>query len=123
MHHTKNDIIEKQALLAIKEKYMSLLNHNTDSVFLIDERGMIQYANAVATKALGYDLEKLLHQPIEQFIESNSLSNFQLMIKQTMSGYPAELQKCLFQHDEWSLYYVYLKAIPIYNQGNVKDFI
>ncbi|MFJ8066524.1 EAL domain-containing protein [Psychrobacillus sp. NPDC096426] len=122
LHDNKIDMIEKQALQAIKEKYMSLLDHNTDSVFLVDENGMIQYANAVARKVLGYDLDKLLHQPIEQFIESNSLGNFQLMIKQTLSGYPAELQKCLLQHAKGHYVYVYLKAIPIHEQGNVKEF-
>ncbi|SER61634.1 GGDEF domain-containing phosphodiesterase [Psychrobacillus sp. OK032] len=122
MHNTKNIIVENHALLEIKEKYLSLLNHNTDSVFLVDERGMIQYTNVVAGKILGYDLDKLLHQPIEQFIESNSLGNFQLMTKQTLSGYPAELQKCLFQHANGHYIYVYLKAIPINDQGNVKEF-
>lgn len=122
LHNTKNDLIEKQDLLAIKEKYMSLLNYNTDSVLLVDESGMIQYTNAVTTKALGYDSTTLLHQPIEQFIESNSLSNFQLMIKQTLSGYPAELQKCLFQHANGHYVYVYLKAIPIHDEGNVKEY-
>lgn len=122
LHNTKKDLIEKQELLAIKEKYMSLLNNNTDSVFIVDERGIIQYVNAVAAKALGYNAVNLLHQPIEQFIESNSLSNFQLMIKQTLSGYPAELQKCLFQHVNGHYVYVYLKAIPIHHQGNVKEY-
>lgn len=122
LHNTKNDLIEKQDLLAIKEKYMSLLNYNTDSVLLVDESGMVQYTNAVTTKSLGYDSTTLLHQPIEQFIESNSLSNFQLMIKQTLSGYPAELQKCLFQHANGHYVYVYLKAIPIHDEGNVKEY-
>ncbi|MFJ7970566.1 EAL domain-containing protein [Psychrobacillus sp. NPDC096389] len=122
LHNTKNDLIEKQDLLAIKEKYMSLLNYNTDSVLLVDESGIIHYTNAVTTKALGYDSTTLLHQPIEQFIESNSLSNFQLMIKQTLSGYPAELQKCLFQHANGHYVYVYLKAIPIHDEGNVKEY-
>ncbi|MDI2589607.1 EAL domain-containing protein [Psychrobacillus sp. NEAU-3TGS] len=122
MHDNKSDLVENQALVDIKEKYLSLLNHNTDSVFLINERGIIQFANVVTRKVLGYDLDKLLHQPIEQFIESNSLSNFQLMIKQTLSGYPTELQKCSFKHVNGHYVNVYLKAIPIHDQGNLKEF-
>ncbi|WP_144509444.1 GGDEF domain-containing phosphodiesterase [Bacillus sp. FJAT-22090] len=113
---------EKQSLIEIKEKYISLLDHNTDSVFLVDEKGIIHYANTVALKVLGYELEKLIQQPIEQFIEDKSLGNFQLMMKQTLSGYPVEMQNCLFRHANGHYLHIYLKAIPVNTQDNVKEF-
>ncbi|WP_391208240.1 EAL domain-containing protein [Psychrobacillus sp. L4] len=113
---------EKNALTKIKEKYYSLVDNNTDPVLLIDENGIIRYCNMVALKILGYDLEKLINYPVEQFIEENSLRNFKIMLKQTLSGYATEMQNCLIQHDNGHYLHLHLKAIPIKNEDHVNEF-
>lgn len=113
---------ENLDLIEVKEKYLSLVNNNIDIVFTIDENGIIQYSNSVASKVLGYDLEKLLHHPIEQFVEENSLRNFQLLMKQTLTGYATELQKCFIQHEKGHYVSTYLKAIPIEKKGGISGF-
>lgn len=116
--------IEKEnlELIEVKEKYLSLVNNNIDIVFTIDENGIIQYSNSVALKVLGYNLENLLHYPIEQFVEENSLRNFQLMMKQTLTGYATELQKCFIQHEKGHYVSTYLKAIPIEKKDGISGF-
>ncbi|QFF98295.1 phosphodiesterase [Psychrobacillus glaciei] len=112
---------EKIALTKIKEKYYSLVDNNTDPVLLIDEDGIIRYSNMAALKILGYDMEKLLNYPVEQFIEANSLRNFKIMLKQTLSGYATEMQNCLFQQDNGHYLHLHLKAIPIKNEDHINE--
>jgi diguanylate cyclase (GGDEF)-like protein/PAS domain S-box-containing protein len=113
---------EKLALTNIKEKYYSLLDNNTDPVLLIDQEGIIQYSNTIALKILGYSLERLLKHSIEQLIEENSMRNFKIMMKQSLSGYASEMQNCLIQHEKGHFLHLYLKAIPVQHQDNVKEF-
>ncbi|WP_166462410.1 EAL domain-containing protein [Psychrobacillus vulpis] len=113
---------EIAVLTEIKEKYHSLVNNNVDSVFSINEYGTINYSNVIAFKELGYDNESLLNKPIENLIEENSLRNFQLMMKQTLSGYATEMHNCLIQHEKGHYLTVYLKAIPVQIQNEVRGF-
>lgn len=113
---------EKLVLTNIKEKYFSLVDNNPDPVLLIDEKGIILYSNTIALKILGYDLENLLENSIEQLIEENSVRNFNIMMKQSLSGYASEMQNCLIQHEKGHYLHLYLKAIPVQHQGNVKEF-
>ncbi|MEK4244870.1 EAL domain-containing protein [Psychrobacillus sp. FSL K6-2684] len=104
----------------ITDKYFSLIENNIDTVLIIDQVGIIQYANKIILKVFGYEEKTLLHQPIEQYISEESLRNFQLIIKQTMSGYSTEMQNCLIQHEKGHFISTYLKAIPIISGGTVK---
>ncbi|WP_391120604.1 EAL domain-containing protein [Psychrobacillus sp. L3] len=113
---------ENITLTKIKEKYYSLVDNNTDAFLLIDENGVICYSNTVTLKTLGYDLEKLLNHPIEQFIEENSLRNFKIMMKQTLSGFATEMQNCLIQHANGHYLHLYMKAIPVKTQDHVNEF-
>ncbi|MFF2752302.1 EAL domain-containing protein [Psychrobacillus sp. NPDC058041] len=113
---------EKLALTNIKEKYYSLVDNNTDPVLLIDEKGIIHYSNPIALKILGYSLERLLEHSIEHLIEENSVRSFKIMMKQSLSGYASEMQNCLIQHEKGHYLHLYLKAIPVQHQDNVKEF-
>lgn len=109
-------------LLEMEEKYLSLVNNNLDSVFSINEEGIILNTNSITLKELGYETEFLRNKQIEFFIEDNSLRNFQLMMKQTLSGYATEMQDCLIQHEKGHYLHVHLKAIPIEIQNDVRGF-
>lgn len=122
MNNKTEEETEKRVLTEVKEKYLSLVNNNLDSIFSIDENGVIQYLNMVTSKVFGYDPVKLIKQPIEKLIEENSLRNFQLMMKQTLSGYATEMQNCLIQHDKGHYITTYLKAIPIQNKEIITGF-
>lgn len=122
MHNKTNEEVEKRALIEAKEKYLSLVSNNLDSVFFVNENGTITYSNSVALKELGYETEFVKNKPVEHFIEENSLRNFQLMMKQTLSGYPTEMHNCLILHEKGHYINVYLKAIPNEILGEIHGF-
>ena len=107
MLNKTNEVKELDLLSEMKEKYLSLVNNNLDSVFSINESGIILSSNIIVLKDLGYDAEYLHNKPIEQFIEENSMGNFQFMMKQTLSGYATEMHNCLIQHEKGIIYHVY----------------
>ncbi|MEI4769734.1 EAL domain-containing protein [Psychrobacillus sp. FJAT-51614] len=113
---------EKRALIEAKEKYLSLVSNNLDSVFLVNENGTISYSNSIALKELGYETDFLINKRVEHFIEENSLRNFKLMMKQTLSGYATEMHNCLIQHEKGHYLTVYLKAIPNEIMGEIQGF-
>lgn len=106
----------------LKEKYVSLIENNLDTVFSINEKGMILSSNKIAMKVLGYETDFLINKPIDQLIEDNSLRNFHLMVKQTLSGYPAEMHDCLIRHKKGHYMHTHLKAIPIEINNDVRGF-
>ena len=122
MYDRTKDENEKNVLKGYKEKYLSLLNNNLDSVISVEESGNILDLNGVTSKLLGYDPKNLVGQPIEKLIEENSMRNFQLMIKQTLTGYATEMQNCLIQHVNGHYLPMYLKAIPLETDNNVSGF-
>ncbi|WP_313891457.1 EAL domain-containing protein [Psychrobacillus sp.] len=121
MNRTKEED-EKTALIEMKDKYLSIVNNNLDIVFSIDENGFIQSSNSIAFKILGYTGKNLLEKPVIELIESASVSNFQLMLKRTLSGYASEMHGCLMQHQKGYNLPVYLKTVPILVGDSVKGF-
>lgn len=119
MYDRTKDEKEKSVLKGYKDKYLSLFNNNLDPIISICENGNILDINIMTSKMLGYDPKVLLGQPIEQLIEENSMRNFQLMMKQTLSGYATEMQTCLILHVKGHYLPMYLKAMPLETNSNV----
>ena len=113
------DIVQ---LTETKEKYLSLVDNNLDSVLFINQHGLILYTNNIVTKELGYEADFLKDKPIEQFLEESSLQSFQLMMKQTLSGYPTEMHNCLIQHEKGHYITTYVKVIPVTFQHELQGF-
>ena len=118
---TKNEK-EKRILKGYKDKYLSLFNNNLDPIISVCENGKILDLNGITSKNLGYELQNLVGQSIEMLIEENSMRNFQLMIKQTLTGYAAEIQNCLVQHINGHYLPMYIKAIPLEKNNIVNGF-
>lgn len=119
MYDRTKDEIERSILKRYKDKYLSLFNNNLDPIISVCENGNVLDLNVITSKILGYDPKILVGQPIEQLIEENSMRNFQLMVKQTFTGYATEMQNCLIRHDNGHYLPMYIKAIPIEINNNV----
>ncbi|MEK3978268.1 EAL domain-containing protein [Psychrobacillus sp. FSL K6-2836] len=122
MYDRTKDENEKSILKGYKEKYLSLFNNNLDPIILVCENGNILDLNAITSKILDYDPKILVGQSIEQLIEENSMRNFQLMMKQTLTGYATEIQNCLIRHVKGHYLPMYIKAIPMETNNNVSGF-
>ncbi|MFJ7825133.1 EAL domain-containing protein [Psychrobacillus sp. NPDC096623] len=110
-NNTKSEL-EKSRLKEYKDKYLSLFNNNLDPIISVCEDGNILDMNGITSKILGYDPKTLVGLSIEHLIEENSMRNFQLMMKQTLTGYATEMQNCLIQHVKGHFLPMYIKAIP-----------
>ena len=122
MYDRTKDEEEKDILIVYKDKYLSLFNNNLDPVISVSENGDILELNGITSKILGYDPKKLVGQTIEMLIEENSMRNFQLMMKQTLTGYATEMQNCLIQHVNGHYLPMYIKAIPQEKNNIVSSF-
>ena len=122
MYDRTKDEEEKDILIVYKDKYLSLFNNNLDPVISVGENGDILELNGITSKILGYDPKKLVGQTIEMLIEENSMRNFQLMMKQTLTGYATEMQNCLIQHVNGHYLPMYIKAIPQEKNNIVSSF-
>lgn len=106
-------------LLEVQEKYQSLIEHNLDTILVLDQEGMIQYANKIIYTVFGYKSKELLNLPFEKFVGEESLWNFRNIINHVQTGYATEMQNCLIQHEKGHFISADLKAIPILNNGIV----
>ena len=113
LYDKTNDALEKKLLEEYKDKYLSLFNNNLDPVISVCENGNILDFNGRTSKILGYNPKNLVGQSMEMLIEENSMRNFQLMMKQTLTGYATEMQNCLIQHVKGHYLPMYIKAIPL----------
>lgn len=121
MYDRTKDEKEKWELEGYKNKYLSLFNNNLDPIISVCENGNVLDLNGITSKVLGYNPKNLVGHSIEQLIEENSMRNFQLMVKQTLTGYATEMQSCLIQHVKGHYLPMYIKAIPLVNH-NVSGF-
>lgn len=122
MYDRTNEEKEISILKEFKDKYLSLFNNNLDPVISVFENGEILDLNGTTSKILGYNPKNLVGQSIEILIEENSRRNFQLMMKQTLTGYPTEMQSCLIQHVKGHYIPMYIKAIPLEKNNIVTTF-
>lgn len=119
MYDRTKDEKEKSILKGYKDKFLSLFNNNLDPIISISENGNVLDLNTITSKILGYDPKLLVGQSIEKLIEENSMRNFQLMMKQTLTGYATEMQNCLIQHVKGHYLPMYIKAIPLETNNNI----
>lgn len=113
---------ENKILKEYKDKYLSLFNNNIDPIISVCEEGNILDMNDITSKILGYERATLVGSSIEQLIDENSKRNFQLMMKQTLTGYATEIQDCLIQHAKGHYLPLYIKAIPLETNSKITGF-
>ena len=106
-------------LLEVQEKYHSLIEHNLDTILVIDQEGKIQYANKIINTVYGYKSNELLNIPFETFVGEESLWSFRNIMSHVKMGKATEMQNCLIQHEKGHFISTDLKAIPIVIGGTV----
>lgn len=101
-----------------KERYDSLIEHNSDAVFFIDLKGYLFDVNPVCEKVTGYPVEELLHKPIQQFLVPETLNPIFRDWKQLKHGHSQNCEIAVV-HKHGHTIQLSVKSIPIVINGNM----
>jgi diguanylate cyclase (GGDEF)-like protein/PAS domain S-box-containing protein len=106
-------IEEKRELLESRQRYRSLIDHNLDAIFSINEKGRILSANPASLKIFGYVEEELIDCSIYELVDKSGVSEIFRVMTSTLSGDPQETNDCTFINKYGVKLYVQLKTVPI----------
>jgi two-component system, cell cycle sensor histidine kinase and response regulator CckA len=79
---------ETEAQRESEEKYRFLVDRMQELAIILDEKGMIKFANKITFKTLGYPSEEVLEKPITDFILQESYEKAITSIQQEFLGKP-----------------------------------
>ena len=82
---TKRKTVE-EALKQSEESYRLLVENLTDSVFSLDEKGIIRYISPAGKHILGEDVGKIINRPLSEFVYPEDLAEWKLKFKKIVSG-------------------------------------
>jgi len=68
---------------ASEKKYRHLVESINDGVFVVDNKGILLFANTELVKFLGIPLDKIISQPLKDIIRGKGVKNLFLFIEQT----------------------------------------
>ncbi|MGE6258560.1 EAL domain-containing protein [Heyndrickxia sporothermodurans] len=110
---------EKKQLIESKEIYQSLIIHNLDAIFSINENGRILNANPASQKMFGLSEHELLHRSIYDFVDKKSVSEIYDVMTHTLLDGPKETTDCTFIGKDARKINVQLKTVPIVVNGKI----
>ncbi|WP_409305240.1 EAL domain-containing protein [Peribacillus sp. SCS-155] len=110
---------EKKRMIESQHRYKSVIDHNLDAIFSLDQKGVILSANPASYQIIGYTQKQLTGRSIFHLLEDEDVPHFQRRFKETMDGYSKECQHCRFIHKKGRLLRVHLKTIPIVIHGEI----
>ncbi|MGE7917667.1 EAL domain-containing protein [Viridibacillus sp. NPDC093762] len=104
------------------ESYCSLMDHNLDPVFTINQFGQIIKSNQAATSIFGYKQDDFLKLPYLELVSKQDKLKLVKLIEQTLEQkQPIELNECSIKNVEGRTIMVYVKSIPIIEYNEVKE--
>ena len=99
---------------------ITILEHLSDAVFILNERGVIEYANKVALDMLGLDLNKMIGKNLDEFIMARL--NFDSISDHPQNGYLLDhIYRGAFQEMETSLVHQEYSTPVVISFGLVRD--
>ncbi|MCD8509913.1 MAG: diguanylate cyclase [Bacillus sp. (in: Bacteria)] len=109
--------LEKQLKLN-EQKYKSIVENNTDAVFMLDETGTFLSVNKSGAEVSGYKEEELLHKGFHQLVYEPELP---LVVHHFLKALEGETQEYTmhFYHKNGNMIYSAVKNIPIVVDGKV----
>jgi diguanylate cyclase (GGDEF)-like protein/PAS domain S-box-containing protein len=110
---------EKKKIIESEQRYRSVIDHNLDAIFSINEKGSILSANPASYEITGYSQKQLTGRSIFHLLDDEDIAHFQKMIQTTLGGYANEFQHCHFVHKKGKMLMVQLKTIPIVINGEI----
>jgi len=107
-------------LIETRQKYQSLMDHNLDTIFSINENGRIISANPASQKMIGFTEEELINRSIYELVDKSGIREIYRVMSNTLSGEPQETNDCTFINKYGIKLYAQLKTVPIEINGEIK---
>jgi two-component system cell cycle sensor histidine kinase/response regulator CckA len=76
----------EEALKKSEESYRLLVENLTDTIFSLDNKGIIRYISPAGQQIFGEYIENLINQPLRDFIYPEDLAEWDLKFKKVVSG-------------------------------------
>ncbi|WP_246483790.1 bifunctional diguanylate cyclase/phosphodiesterase [Heyndrickxia vini] len=103
---------EKKKLVESTEIYQSLIIHNLDAIFSVNEKGRILNVNPASQEMFGYSEKQMLNRSIYEFVDKKSVSEIFRVMTNTLVGEP-QTSDCIFIGNEERKINAQLKTVPI----------
>lgn len=114
----------EEAVKISERKFRALIEHSSEGIVLLDDKGAFIYASPVSEKILGYSPEEILNKPVFNFIhpEENEMAQNQLEQILQMPGafFPIILK---FKHKNGSYIWVEATSTNMLNQPYLNAII
>ncbi|WP_110111723.1 bifunctional diguanylate cyclase/phosphodiesterase [Bacillus sp. CGMCC 1.16541] len=106
-------IMEKNRLIESEQKYKSLVDHNLDTVFVLDLKGSLLHANPAAFESFGYKEKELVGRSILSLLQEEDVSYFQDILNKTIEGSERKTITCKIVHKKGYVIWTQVKTVPI----------
>ncbi|WP_410772074.1 PAS domain S-box protein [Fontibacillus sp. BL9] len=98
--------------------YKSIIDYNTDAIFILSTEGKVMDVNLGVTKTFGYLKEEILGMSYEKFILPAQIDEVNLYYAKVLQGIPCEFKtEAVDKHGR--LVYVHVKNVPLLTGGEV----
>lgn len=109
-----NDFLSEQSADIIK----SIIDFNTDAIFIISVEGIILDANRGVTRIFGHTKENVIGRVYNDTVQPEMLEYVKERFKEALQGIPCEFKMSSF-HANGDRIHLLVKYIPLYTDGQV----
>lgn len=106
-------LAEREKGKAFQQKYMSVIDHNLDPIFLVNRKLEILYANREVQNAFDYQLEELAERNVLDIVDEGDVDFFNSYLHRALAGESIEVEGISFLHKRGMVVPTTVKAIPI----------
>ncbi|RFU63456.1 bifunctional diguanylate cyclase/phosphodiesterase [Peribacillus glennii] len=110
---------EKKRIIESQQRYRSVIDHNLDAIFSLNEKGVILSTNRATYDITGYSEKQLTGRSIFHLFHDRDSDKFRKMFRKTYDGYAQEFSECRFIHKKGTELVVHLKTVPIVINGEI----
>ncbi len=112
---------ERKSQTELQHKYNSVIEHNLDPIITIDLSYKIIYSNRAVHLGFGYRFKELSGRSILNLTGEDNMKEFKLFLSRALAGESIEMEGSTFFHKRGHLLPAYLKVIPVFVDGDVKE--
>ncbi|WP_409291999.1 putative bifunctional diguanylate cyclase/phosphodiesterase [Peribacillus sp. SCS-37] len=113
-------VLENEKLIESQDRFRSLIDHNMDSIFTLDETGNILNVNPAAYKITGFSGMELNMKKFASFLSEEDQESFKALFSGSMKGAAMESIDLCFIEKGGSGISVHIRTVPIIIAGQVK---
>jgi len=121
LRERQDTVTERKSQSELQHKYNSVIEHNLDPIITIDHNFKITYANRAVHLGFGYRFKELSGRSILNLSGDDKTKAFKLFLSRALAGESIEMEDSTIFHKKGYLLPTYLKAIPVWIEGDVEE--